>query len=313
MTDTTPELPRSVALAWGVAAAPQRGPKRELSIERIVETAVEIADEGGLAAVSMSAIASRLGFTTMSLYRYVAAKDDLTMLMGEYAMGTPPADEDETGEWRARFLRMANQLLSMYRQHSWLIDIPITGIPLTPNNLAWMDAGIGTLAATPLTHGERVAVMLALTGLIRWQALVYRGYDSESAKQGVAPEELDVRADQLVAVLVTEDRFPALFEAVRAGVFSPESADPFVFGLERFLDGVQHYIDEVSAGRRPAAPPPLLDDDDHVPRDKSVREAARLRREAEAKLREAKRREREAIQKARERAAKAAEKAAAKA
>ena len=81
MESTEPELPRAVALAWGVAANPQRGPKRELSIERIVDAAVELADAGGLAAVSMSAIAGEFGVTSMALYRYVSAKDDLVMLM----------------------------------------------------------------------------------------------------------------------------------------------------------------------------------------------------------------------------------------
>ena len=52
------ELPRGVALAWGVATNPQRGPKRELSIERIVEAAIEIADAEGLGAVSMSRVAA---------------------------------------------------------------------------------------------------------------------------------------------------------------------------------------------------------------------------------------------------------------
>src|SRR3954462_15876956 len=85
------ELPRGVALAWGVAANPQRGPKRELSIERIVEAAVEIADAEGLAAVSMSSVATSLGFTTMSLYRYVSATEDLILLMQEYGTGLPPA------------------------------------------------------------------------------------------------------------------------------------------------------------------------------------------------------------------------------
>ena len=47
----------AVALAWGVAANPQRGPKREMSIERIVDVAVELADAGGLGAVSMASVA----------------------------------------------------------------------------------------------------------------------------------------------------------------------------------------------------------------------------------------------------------------
>ena len=87
------ELPRGVALAWGIAASPQRGPKREMSVERIVEAAVEIADAEGLGAVSMAAVAARLGYTPMSLYRYVTAKDDLILLMQEEATGLPPESD----------------------------------------------------------------------------------------------------------------------------------------------------------------------------------------------------------------------------
>ncbi len=61
------DLPRGIALAWGVAANPQRGPRRELTLESIVEAAVRIADADGLGAVSMSSVASTLGFTIMSL------------------------------------------------------------------------------------------------------------------------------------------------------------------------------------------------------------------------------------------------------
>jgi len=56
--DADLELPRGVALAWGVAADPQRGPKREMSVEKIVDAAVELADAEGLGAVSMAAVAS---------------------------------------------------------------------------------------------------------------------------------------------------------------------------------------------------------------------------------------------------------------
>src|SRR5690625_5459189 len=54
------EVSRVVAMAWGVAAAPQRGPKRELSHERIVEAAMEIADAEGLDAVTMQRVARSL-------------------------------------------------------------------------------------------------------------------------------------------------------------------------------------------------------------------------------------------------------------
>ncbi|MES1212422.1 MAG: helix-turn-helix domain-containing protein, partial [Leifsonia sp.] len=136
-----PELPRAVALAWGIAANPQRGPKRELSIERIVEVAMQLADAGGLASVSMAAVASELGFTPMSLYRYLSAKDDLVLLMQESGVGVPPESilEAASGEggWRAALTAWEQGQLAGYLEHPWLLDIPIASMTPTPNNLAW--------------------------------------------------------------------------------------------------------------------------------------------------------------------------------
>src|SRR5690606_4129742 len=72
----TPVLPHAHAVTWGVAALPHRGPKRELTTERIVEAAIAIADEHGLEAVSMGKVAAAVGVAPMSLYRYVTGKDD---------------------------------------------------------------------------------------------------------------------------------------------------------------------------------------------------------------------------------------------
>ena len=91
------ELPAAVAAAWGVRAHPGKGPKPGLSLERIVAAAVKIASRDGLDAVSMSRVAAELGASTMSLYRYVNAKDELVKLMIDAAWGSPPAPEAEPG------------------------------------------------------------------------------------------------------------------------------------------------------------------------------------------------------------------------
>ncbi len=102
------EVSRLVALAWGVAAAPQRGPKRELSHERIVEAAIELADAEGLQAVTMQRVAQGFGFTTMAMYRYVASKDDLHLLMLDASIPDDAwaVDHDDwrvgLEQWRAR-------------------------------------------------------------------------------------------------------------------------------------------------------------------------------------------------------------------
>ena len=65
------DLPASIEAAWGLRERPHRGPKPGLSLARIVEAGVQVAEAEGLAAVSMSRVAAELGAAPMSLYRYV--------------------------------------------------------------------------------------------------------------------------------------------------------------------------------------------------------------------------------------------------
>ena len=55
----------------------------------MVAAAVEVAAAEGLAAVTMSRVAERLGFTTMSLDRYVESKEELLVLMIDHVIGGP--------------------------------------------------------------------------------------------------------------------------------------------------------------------------------------------------------------------------------
>jgi len=295
---TEVDLPRGVALAWGVAANPQRGPKRELSIERIVDAAIELADAQGLASVSMAAVAQSLGFTTMSLYRYVTAKDDLVLLMFETAMGTPSTAAADADDWRSGLTALVHDMLAAYRAHPWLVDVPILGIPNTPNNLAWIDSGLAVLEDSPLSPAERLATVLMLTGHARWQALVFKAYDDRAESTGVTATELDQQQAYVLGTLVSADMYPHLRVAIDAGVFTDED-DPFAFALARMLDGLERYMAGLDAGEPVVAAQAFGPAD--MPRDPAVKSARQVRRELEVKLREAQRKEREAIGKARER------------
>ncbi|WP_449278415.1 TetR/AcrR family transcriptional regulator [Leucobacter sp. GX24907] len=308
MTDAADlDLPRGIALAWGVAADPQRGPKREMSVERIVEAAVEIADAEGLVAVSMSAVAAKLGYTPMSLYRYVSAKDDLILLMQEEATGIPPEAMAE-GTWRDRLRALYRAQLQTYLQHPWALDIPISGAPITPGSAAWMDAGLSSLEETPLTYDERLSVMLLVTGQARWAGMVMAGYARTERALDLSDTDIARQEDALYRRLVTADAYPALRAAIDSGVFL-DDGDPFAFGLERSLDGVAAYIEsvetkgrEASDAREEAAAWPRVEDAD-ISEDKRYREARKAVRDAEKALREARKRERQTAREAREKLA----------
>ncbi len=300
-----PELPRGIALAWGVAANPQRGPKREMSVEKIVDAAVELADAEGIGAVSMAAVAARLGFTPMSLYRYVTAKDDLLLLMQEEATGLPSESHLEVEGWRARMLALYEAQVMLYLRHPWMLSLPITGSPITPNSSAWMDAGLAALESTPLSAEERLAVVLAVTGHARWCGIVQAGYTEQSRGSGLTPEQVSAREAALFDRVITSDEFPALRRAIDDGVFLSE-ADPFRFAVERTLDGVAAHIEGLDRGEAHAASEGWIAlDPAEVAGDKRLREAQKATREAEKALRAARKLERQTLREARERVAKA--------
>jgi AcrR family transcriptional regulator len=233
MTDTEPDLPPAVEQLWGLRGSARRGgPKPALSLDRIVPAAIELADSGGLAALSMARLAERLGFTPMSLYRYVASKDDLIVLMLDAAIGPPPEGLD--GDWRERCAGWAGTLRDTYRRHRWMLQVPISGLPAGPRQLAWFDLGLTALAATRLTEGERASSILLLATYVRAQTQLI--VDLTSATGGVDWATV-------VSRLADPGRFPAVARVVAAGVLTgdPEAYpdDEFDFGLQRVLDGIE--------------------------------------------------------------------------
>ena len=301
MTTDLPELPRGIALAWGVAASPQRGPKREMSVEKIVDAAVELADADGIAAVSMAAVAARLGYTPMSLYRYVSAKDDLLLLMEEQAGGVPPEEHRKHDGWRAQLRAIFDAQVLIYLRHPWLLSLPITGSPITPNSSAWLDAALQALDPVPLSAEERIAVALAVTGHSRWYGMVLAGYTAQSHASGLSAEEITEREAALFERVITAEEYPALRRAIDAGVFRG-AEDPFSFGIERLLDGVEVYLAGLEGGAEHDSDSTWAQlDPAEIAGDRKYREAQKAVREAEKALRTARVHERQVRREAHDR------------
>jgi AcrR family transcriptional regulator len=103
---------------WQERPRPTRGPKPALTLEQIADAAIAIADADGLDAVSMQRVAAEVGYTKMSLYRYLPGKAELVAAMIERALGGPPALRAEDG-WRAGLTTWAGALLRAYGGHRW--------------------------------------------------------------------------------------------------------------------------------------------------------------------------------------------------
>jgi AcrR family transcriptional regulator len=216
---------------WRGRARPTRGPKPALSLERITDTAIGIADAYGLAAVSMQRVAAELGFTKMSLYRYLPGKAELVALMVERAIGEPP--QVGTGDWRVALEEWAQRLLAAYLPHPWVLQATVGPRPIGPNELGWMECAVAAMADTGLTGAERLDAIAVLAGHAR-----------TIAEQAAATDRPEAQLVAQITKLLREhgDRFPALAATMTSAATEGPQEQAFSFGLDRILDGLQLLI-----------------------------------------------------------------------
>lgn len=237
-------LPASIEAAWGLRGRPAKGPKPGLSLERIVAAAVRVADTDGLAAVSMSRVAAELGTGPMSLYRYVSAKDELLTLMTDTAYGPPPDELAPGRGWRAGMHEWAWLSLCAMRVHPWVLRIPITGPPLTPNIIGWLERGLECMRDTGLAEGEKMSVILLISGYARNEATISAQVDGAAAASDLTMDQVMSFYGRALREVADPLRFPALHRVLASGVMdrADNPDDEFFFGLERILDGVEALV-----------------------------------------------------------------------
>ncbi|MBB3039406.1 TetR/AcrR family transcriptional regulator [Hoyosella altamirensis] len=234
-------LTPALSKAWGLEAANARGPKPALSADRVIQAAISVAAAEGVDAVSMKRVATELGTGPMSLYRHIASKDDLLNLMVDTACGPPEANLPSVDDtWRTGITRWAWTLRQRYQENLWAMSVPVTGAPVAPNSVRWMEAGLQCLAKSSLSESEQVSGILLISSFIRSETTLTAQLGAAMQQAGTA-DVLAGYADTLRRVTTPTD-FPALTRVLAAGVFDANDDEPdfdFRFGLERILDGIE--------------------------------------------------------------------------
>jgi AcrR family transcriptional regulator len=227
---------RSMELLWGMAERPTRGPKPNLSLERIVQAAIALADAEGIGAVSMQRVAAEFGFTTMSLYRYVPGKTELLDLMIDTTVGPPPDLAAIPGGWRPKLAEWARTTYAGFQAHPWFLGVAL-GRLMGPNQVGWLERAVAAMADTPLRGQEQIDAVLTVNGYVR--SLAPFAQPATPLQDGLSVE--DFSAGMVHLMRTNADRFPALNQAIADGAFGTDDND-IEFGLQRILDGIEAYI-----------------------------------------------------------------------
>jgi len=220
-----------------IPARPKRSRRGTLSRERVLNAALDLADEGGLESLTMHAIGRRLGVQAMSLYRHVENKEDLLdglidLVVSEVETPTGSAD------WKAAMRQRAISARRVFVRHPWAIGLvesrPRPG-PATLRHHEWV-LGVLLGAGFPVTLAGHAYGLL--------DSYIYGFALQEPSLTYGSPEE-HAAVGQATLQQVTPDEYPHLARVAREFIEAgTEYGAGFEFGLDLILEGIEQALAE---------------------------------------------------------------------
>jgi AcrR family transcriptional regulator len=202
-----------------------------LSRERIVAAAMQVADDGGLAAVSMRSVGKALGAEAMSLYHHVSGKEELLDLLAEAAFEEIPLVEIGT-PWRTAMTSRADAMRAVLTAHPWALGLLESRSNPGPAVIRHHDRVLGVL------RGDGFDLALAAHAYSVLDAYIY-GFVLTELSLPFTPE---VGADAFAEGLeLHADDYPHLAEMLEQMVLGHgyDYGDEFGYGLDLVLDQLE--------------------------------------------------------------------------
>jgi AcrR family transcriptional regulator len=213
-------------------ARPARAERRSpLTRERVLKTAVRLADREGIDAVSMRRLGTELGIEAMSLYTHVRGKDDLLDGMIELVIGEIPVHWDG-GDWKGSLRATILAARAVVLRHPWAPRVIETRNDPGPSGLRYYDAVMGILReggfSLEMTHHAIHLLGSRLLGFTQDLFDDSPDVDPEAMKQMAATLADSHPYVAEMALGVTHD----------GGLGGCDDDVEFGFGLDLILDGL---------------------------------------------------------------------------
>ena len=205
-----------------------------LSRERVLETAVTLADRHGLEWLSMRKLADELGVAAMSLYYYFPNREALVDGMIDIVFGEiePPSREVD---WKAAMRRRAVSTREALGRHRWAVGLMEGRTIHGPSNLRLHDAVLGCL------RGAGFSLEMTVHAYSVQDAYIYGFALQETDMSPETPDDFAAEAQrQAEAYKDVLADYPNLVEVVSGHVAKTgyDYATEFLFGLDLILEGL---------------------------------------------------------------------------
>lgn len=221
----------------------QRATKRR---NRVLRAAVAVADAEGIEGLSMRRLARKLGMGAMTLYTYVASKDDLFQGMADLVAEEVVLPSAEL-HWKAATRTRAISAHDALVRHRWASELWIR-VLVGPARIRYMDAGLRAFREAGFSPALTEQAFHAVENHII-------GYTIQQLGLTVKPEEVAEAAAGFLRTLDT-DSVPYLAEHVQQHIDAGTHEEGnFEFTLDVLLDGFERLLEAENArrgGPRPA-------------------------------------------------------------
>ncbi|MGB3136116.1 MAG: TetR/AcrR family transcriptional regulator [Nodosilinea sp.] len=205
-----------------------------LSRKRILQTALHLADQGGLEALSMRKLAQALDVKAMSLYNHVASRDDL--IDGIVERVVSEIEVPKLGaDWKTAMRRRAVSAHGVLLRHPWATMLLVSRVNAGPAMLRYVDSTLGCLKEAGFSFEMADHVWNAIDSHIYGFTLQELNFPFAAADYS------DVAAGFLPQIPV--EQYPymnKLTQHVIQGDY--DGLHDFEFGLDLILDGLDRLL-----------------------------------------------------------------------
>jgi AcrR family transcriptional regulator len=136
---------------------------RSLTDDQLVAAALAVVDRDGLPALTMRAVARELGVATMGLYRYVADRQALELLVVEHVLGSVDPSLPDVG-WQECVRVLLDRMRVAVARHPAVVPLVLRHRQAAPGSLRLIEAMLSALTDGGFDGTDRVLAQRTLIG-----------------------------------------------------------------------------------------------------------------------------------------------------